>query len=145
MATPAEEAGSGHRRRAPRANRPGLCYAMGFVHDRLVTGRRFMCLTMIDPCSKEVSGIEVNVSVNGPRVCRILDRLFLTRPLPVMLIVDKVLSSGDRAQCVGGAAWGAPALPPAPVQNAFIESFNGKFRDKCLNEHWFVTLQEANS
>ena len=55
---------------------------MDFVHDRLVNGRRFKCLTMTDPCSKEVPVIEVDVSIGGERVCRILDRLFLSRPLP---------------------------------------------------------------
>ena len=60
----------------PRPTRPGLCYAIDFVHDRLVTGRRFKCLTMTDPCSKEVPVIEVDVSIGGARVCRVLDRCF---------------------------------------------------------------------
>ena len=67
---------------------PGRCYAMDFVHDRLVTGRRFKCLTMTDPYSKEVPVIEVDVSIGGERVCRILDRLFNTRPLPETVILD---------------------------------------------------------
>ena len=53
----------------PPPTRPGLCYAMDFVHDRLVTGQRFKCLTMTDPCSKEVPVIEVDVSIGGARVC----------------------------------------------------------------------------
>ena len=61
----------------PLPTEPGRCYAMDFVHDRLVNGRRFKCLTMTDPCSKEVPVIEVDVSIGGARVCRILDRLFL--------------------------------------------------------------------
>ena len=130
----------------PRPTRPGLCYAIDFVHDRLVTGRRFKCLTMTDPCSKEVPVIEVDVSIGGARVCRVLDRLFLTRPLPEALILD----NGPEFAGTALDAWAAQqgvALhfiqPGKPVQNAFIESFNGKFRDECLNEHWFVTLQEA--
>ena len=130
----------------PRPTRPGLCYAMDFVHDRLVTGRRFKCLTMIDPCSKEVPVIEVEVSIGGGRVCRILDRLFLTRPLPATLILD----NGPEFASTALDAWAAQhgvhlhfIQPGKPVQNAFIESFNGKFRDECLNEHWFLTLQEA--
>ena len=66
----------------PKPTQTGRCYAIDFVHDRLVTGRRFKCLTMTDPCSKEVPVIEVDVSIGGARVCRILDRLFATRPLP---------------------------------------------------------------
>ncbi len=75
----------------PRPTEPGRCYALDFVHDRLVTGRRYKCLTMTDPCSKEVPVIEVDVSIGGARVCRILDRVFLTRPLPETLILDNVL------------------------------------------------------
>ncbi len=130
----------------PRPTQPGRCYAMDFVHDRLVTGRRFKCLTMTDPCSKEVPVIEVEVSLGGARVCRILDRLFQTRPLPETLILD----NGPEFAGTALDAWAAQhgvrlhfIQPGKPVQNAFIESFNGKFRDECLNEHWFLTLQEA--
>jgi len=130
----------------PRSTRPGCCYAMDFVHDRLVTGRRFKCLTMTDLCSKEVPAIEVDVSIGGARVCRILDRLFMTRPLPDTLILD----NGPEFAGMALDAWATQhgvqlhfIQPGKPIQNAFIESFNGKFRDECLNEHWFLTLQEA--
>jgi len=119
---------------------------MDFVHDRLVTGRRFKCLTMTDLCSKEVPVIEVEVSIGGARVCRILDRLFLTRPLPAALILD----NGPEFSGTALGVWATQhrvrlhfIQPGKPVQNAFIESFNGKFRDECLNEHWFLSLQEA--
>jgi putative transposase len=130
----------------PRPTEPGRWYALDFVHDRLVTGRRYKCLTMTDPCSKEVPVIEVDVSIGGARVCRILDRLFLTRPLPEMLILD----NGPEFAGTALDAWAAQhgvhlhfIQPGKPIQNAFIESFNGKFRDECLNEHWFLTLREA--
>lgn len=130
----------------PTPTRPGVCYAMDFVHDRLVTGRRFKCLTMTDLCSKEVPVIEVDVSIGGARVCRILDQLFLTRPLPETLMLD----NGPEFAGTALDAWATQhgvhlhfIQPGKPVQNAFIESFNGKFRDECLNEHWFLTLQEA--
>ena len=130
----------------PKPTQPGRCYALDFVHDRLVTGRRFKCLTMSDLCSKEVPVIEVDVSIGGARVCRILDRLFATRPLPETLILD----NGPEFAGTALDAWAAQhgvhlhfIQPGKPVQNAFIESFNGKFRDECLNEHWFLTLQEA--
>jgi len=115
-------------------------------HKRRYGCRRFKCLTMTDPCSKEVPVIEVDVSIGGVRVCRILDRLFPTRPLPATLILD----NGSEFAGTALDAWAAQhgvALhfiqPGKPVQNAFIESFNGKFRDECLNEHWFLNLQEA--
>lgn len=130
----------------PTPTQPGRCYAMDFVHDRLVMGRRFKCLTMTDPCSKEVPVIAVDVSIGGARVCQILDQLFTTRPLPDTLILD----NGPEFAGTALDAWAVQhgvhlhfIQPGKPVQNAFIESFNGKFRDECLNEHWFLTLQEA--
>ncbi|MBS0178320.1 MAG: transposase family protein [Nitrospira sp.] len=72
----------------PKPTQPGRCYAMDFVHDRLVMGHRFNCLTMTDLYSREVLLIELDVSIGGPRVCRILDRLFNARPLPDTVILD---------------------------------------------------------
>ena len=119
---------------------------MDFVHDRLVSGRRFKCLTMTDLCSKEVPVIEVAVSIGGARVCRILDQLFATRPLPETVMLDNGPEFAGTALDAWAAQHGVQLhfiQPGKPVQNAFIESFNGKFRGECLNEHWFLTLQEA--
>ena len=130
----------------PMPTRPWLWYAMDFVHDRLANGRRFKCLTMSDPHSKEVPVIEVDGSIGGERVCRILDRVFARRPMPEVLMLD----NGPEFSGTALDAWAGQhgvtlhfIQPGKPVQNAFIESFNGKFRDECLNEHWFLTLQEA--
>jgi putative transposase len=123
-----------------------MCYAMDFVHDRLATGRRFKCLTMTDPYSKEVPVIEVDSSIGGERVCRILDRLFAERLLPDVFMLDNGPEFSGHALDAWAFQRGVTLhfiQPGKPVQNAFIESFNGKFRDECLNEHWFVTLQEA--
>lgn len=130
----------------PPPNQLGRCYAMDFVHDRLATGRRFKCLTMIDLCSKEVPVIEADNFIGGERVCRILDRLFTGRPLPETVILD----NGPEFSGMALDAWAGQhgvqlhfIQPGKPIQNAFIESFNGKFRDECLNEHWFLTVLEA--
>ncbi len=97
----------------PLPSEPGRCYAMDFVHDRLATGRRFKCLTMTDLCSKEVPVIEVEASIGGERVCRILDRLFIARPLPETVILDNGLEfSGTALDAWGRPAWGAAALHP---------------------------------
>ena len=95
----------------PRPSWPGLRYAIDFAHDRLVTGRRFKCLTMTDSCSKEVPVIEVYVLIGGVRVCWVLDRLFTTRPLP------ETLDPGQRSRILrngrgylGSPTWHAPAL-----------------------------------
>ena len=108
---------------------------MDFVHDRLATGRRFKCLTMTDLCSKEVPVIEVDVSIGGERVCRILDRLFVGRPLPETVILDNGPEFAGTALDAWAGQHGVQLhfiQPGKPVQNAFIESFNGKFRDECL-------------
>jgi len=130
----------------PPPNQLGRCYAMDFVHDRLATGRRFKCLMMIDLCSKEVPVIEADNFIGGERVCRILDRLFTGRPLPETVILD----NGPEFSGMALDAWAGQhgvqlhfIQPGKPIQNAFIESFNGKFRDECLNEHWFLTVLEA--
>jgi len=121
----------------PKPTQPGHCYAIDCVHDRLVSGRQFKCLTMIDLWSKEVPVIAVDVLIDGARVCRILDRLFTTRPLPDTLILD----NGPEFSGTALDAWAAQhgvhlhfMQLGKPVQNAFIESFNGTFRDEGLNE-----------
>ena len=82
----------------------------------------------------------------GKRVCCILDQLFIGPPLPETVILD----NGPEFSGTSLDAWAGQhgvqlhfIQPRKPVQNAFIESFNGKFRDECLNEHWFLTLQEV--
>lgn len=130
----------------PRPTGPGRCYAMDVVHARLATGRRFKGLPMPAPGSKEVPVIAVDSSIGGQRVCRILDRLFAKRPLPERLLLDTGPECASLAVDAWAAQHGVPRhfIPPGkPVQNAFIESFHGKFRDECLTEHWFVTWQEA--
>jgi len=119
---------------------------MDVVHDRLANGRRFKCLAMTDLCSKDMPVIEVDTSIGGERVCRILDRLFIGRPLPETMILD----NGPEFSGTALDAWASQhgvqlhfLQPGKPAQNAFIESFNGKFRDECLNAHWFLTIQEA--
>lgn len=130
----------------PLPDRPGKVFAMDFVHDRLAQGRRFKCLTMIDPCSKESPVIEVDFSITGERLCRILDRVFADRPMPETLVMDNGPEFSGRALDAWAFAKGVKLhfiQPGKPTQNAFCESFNGKFRDECLSDNWFLTLQEA--
>ena len=90
--------------------------------------------------------IEVDVSIGGARVCRILDRIFAERSLPEVLILDNGPEFAGHALDAWAFQRGVTLhfiQPGKPVQNAFVESFNGKFRDECLNEHWFVALLEA--
>jgi putative transposase len=130
----------------PKPERPGQVYAMDFVHDRLANGRRIKCLTIVDPLAKESPAIEVDTSIPGIRVCRVLDRIFAERPVPETLVVDNGPEFSGKALDEWAYRHGVKLHfidPGKPIQNAFCESFNGKFRDECLNEHWFLTLQEA--
>ena len=126
----AEEAHGRPPRRPAAAQRARALFAMDFVHGRLATGRRFKCLTMTDLCSKEVPVIEVDASIGGERVCRILDRLFTGRPL--VGDRDPGQRTGilrDGIGCVGRSDGVMLHViqPGKPVRNAFfIESFNGQ-------------------
>jgi putative transposase len=125
---------------------PNHAWSMDFVHDGLADGRRIRCLNVVDDCTKESIVIEVDTSISGERVTRVLDRIAGHRPLPRMIRVDH----GPEFTSLALDAWAhargvklAFIQPGKPTQNAYIESFNGRFRDECLNDHWFLTLYEA--
>lgn len=137
---------SGLRLEIQRPTRAGQCYAMDFVHDRLAAGRRFKVLTMVDPFTRECPALEVDTSINGLRVTQILDRIFDSRPLPETIIVDNGPEFSGKVLDEWAFRKGVKLhfiQPGKPVQNAFCESFNGKFRKEFLDAHWFTTLQEA--
>jgi putative transposase len=125
---------------------PNERWSMDFQHDLLATGQRVRTLNIVDDFSRECPAIEVDTSLPGVRVVRVLERLAETRGLPHEIILDngpemigKVLDqwawrNGVRLHFID---------PGKPTQNAFIESFNGRFRDECLNEHWFLDLADA--
>lgn len=125
---------------------PNHAWSMDFVHDGLADGRCLRCLNVVDDCTRESLAIEVDTSISGERVARVLDRIAEHRPLPQMIRVDH----GPEFTSLALDAWAhgrgvklAFIQPGKPTQNAYIESFNGRFRDECLNDHWFTTLYEA--
>lgn len=127
-------------------SQPNDTWSMDFVHDGLADGRRIRCLTIVDDYTKETLAIEVDTSLSGLRVARVLDRIALHRPLPRRLRVDH----GPEFTGLVMDAWAAQrgvklafTQPGKPTQNAYVESFNGKFRDECLNDNWFTSLREA--
>ena len=128
----------------PRA--PGERWSMDFQHDMLASGRRFRTLNIVDDFSRECPAIEVDNSLPGARVVRVLDRLAETCGLPQAIVLD----NGPEMRGLALDEWAyrngvrlAFIEPGKPVQNAFVESFNGRFRDECLNEHWFLDLKDA--
>jgi len=125
---------------------PNRRWSMDFQHDLLATGQRFRSLNIVDDFSRECPAIEVDTSLPGTRVVRVLDRLAETRGLPLEIVLD----NGPEMICKALDEWAWRngvrlnfIEPGKPTQNAFIESFNGRFRDECLNENWFLDLDDA--
>ena len=121
-------------------------WSMDFVSDSLCNGRRFRILTVVDDLSKECPVLEADHSLTGQRVTRVLDRVSLTRGLPDVITVDNGPEFISKAVDAWAYANGVKLhfiQPGKPTQNAYIESFNGKFRDECLNEHVFTSLHDA--
>jgi len=121
-------------------------WAMDFMADNLSDGRRLKILTIVDEYSRECPAIEVDTSINGMRVTQILDRLAFFRGLPATLVVDNGPEFAGKDLDEWAYRRGVTLHfidPGKPVQNSYGESFNGRFRDECLNEHWFRTLNDA--
>jgi putative transposase len=125
---------------------PGERWSMDLVADSFSDGRRFRSLTIVDDFSRECPAIEVDTSISGARIVRVLKRLSESCNLPKIIVTDNGPEFTSRAMLV----WADESdvrlhfiEPGKPTQNAFIESFNGKFRDECLNENWFKNLEDA--
>jgi hypothetical protein len=119
---------------------------MDFVMDRFREGRRFRVFTLVDDFSRECLATYADTSISGVRVVRLLEELRATRGLPQTLVSDNGPEFTGRAMLTWAQHRGVtPHLidPGKPTQNAFIESFNGSFRDECLNTSWFTSLEDA--
>ena len=123
-------------------------WSMDFVSDSLVSGRRIKCLTVADDFSHECVDIATDFGISGQYVTRLLDRAAIFRGYPKAVRTDNGPEFTSRAFMGWTQAHGIRHLliqPGKPMQNGYIESFNGKFRDECLNEHWFETLSQARA
>jgi putative transposase len=143
-----------HRRRIrwsgavvkPAVSQPNERWSMDFVSDCVSTGRVIRMLTIVDDCTRECPAIEVDTSLGGLRVRRVLDRIASERGLPEAIVLDNGPEFRGRAL----AAWSEERgvrlefiQPGKPAQNAYVESFNGRLRDECLNANWFTSLSDA--
>jgi putative transposase len=132
-------------RQAPEA--ANQLWSMDFVSDTLAGGRRLRALTVLDEWSRESLAIEVDASLTGARVTRVLQRLRVIRGgLPPVIQTDNGPEFTSRALDRWAYECGVRIQfiePGKPIQNAFIESFNGRLRDECLNEQVFVSLDDA--
>ncbi len=121
-------------------------WSLDFMSDSLYTGRRFRALNIGDDYSRENRGILVDFSISGERMSRYLDELAEVEGYPEELVMDNGPECTSKAMFLWSQRTGVKLefiQPGKPMQNGFIESFNGKFRDECLNEHWFTSLEEA--
>ena len=137
------------RQRVPQrqAMRPNDCWSADFVSDKLADGRSIRILTVIDQFTRECVWLEADRSMNGPKVVVALTRASSERgTAPRSITLDNGSEFAGRAMEAWAIATGVQLCfirPGRPVENGFIESFNGRLRDECLNVEWFPTLDHA--
>lgn len=134
--------------RVPMAlpTRANQMWTMDFTRDSLASGRKFRTLNLMDGYTREALWIEVDTSLPGLRVVQVLEWVVQERGLPEAIQVDNGPEFISRVVDQWAYANGVALHfidPGKPVQNAFIESFNGKFRDECLNQDWHTSLEDA--
>lgn len=128
---------------------PNERWSMDFVSDALANGRRLRVFNVVDDCTREALVMEVDISISGQRVARLLDEHAAIRgAYPHSIVCDNGPEFISHALDQWADEHGVKLefiQPGKPVQNCFIESFNGRFRDECLNENWFVSLDDART
>ncbi len=130
----------------PQATKPNERWAMDFMTDSLYDGRRFRVLTLVDTVTRECPAIEVGQSLTGQRVVTVLNRLRVARGLPNVIAVDngpEFISKALDAWAHEHGVQLAFSRPGTPTDNAYIEAFNGRLREECLNQHWFASIDDA--
>jgi putative transposase len=120
---------------------------MDFMGDSLADGRTFRTFNLVDDFSREAPTIVVDQSLPGERITRELDAVVAERGVPDMIVIDNGPEFAGKALDAWAYRHGVKLhfiRPGKPTENAYIESFKGKFRDQCLNEHWFVGLDQQH-
>jgi transposase InsO family protein len=129
-----------------RPGGPNQVWSMDFVFDRVAGGRTIKCLVIVDDATHEAVAIEAQQSMGGNHLTRILDAICSRRGRPAVIRTDNGPEFIGKAM-LNWAYRNNVALkliePGKPNQNAYVESFNGRLRDECLNEHWFISLAHA--
>jgi len=135
--------------RQPMAGMPARaneCWAMDFVSDQLYDGKRFRNLTLIDVFTRECLDIYSDKSITGEKVVSVLDDIIAVRGRPEKIKVDngpEFISNALDAWAYFGKVDLDFSRPGKPTDNPHIESFNGTFRNECLNANWFMSLEDA--
>lgn len=126
--------------------RPNQRWSMDFISDALADGRKFRCFTLGDDFTRESPAIETAFSLTGEQVVVVLERVGAERGFPEAIVCDNGPEFTSQALDQWADERGVHLHfiePGKPVQNAFAESFNGRLRDECLNDNWFVSLPDA--
>jgi putative transposase len=121
-------------------------WSMDFVTDSIVTGRRFRALVVVDDYSRECPVIEVDTSLGGRRVVGVLEKLAEMRGLPEVITSDNGPEFTSKVLDEWAYRCGVKLnfiRPGKPIENAYAESFIGSLRDECLNENWFISMNQA--
>jgi putative transposase len=131
--------------------RPGAAnevWSMDFLFDRIASGRTIKCLVIVDDATHESVAIVAEHSMGGEHLIRVLDQICDQRGRPSVIRTD----NGPEFCGTAMLTWAhrnditlRPIEPGKPNQNAYVESFNGRLRDECLNEHWFTSLEHART
>nr|WP_186017013.1 IS3 family transposase [Burkholderia gladioli] len=128
--------------------KPNDAWSMDFVADQLADGSKFRTLTVVDVFTKEALAIEVGQRLKGEHVVSALNRIVARRGAPRHVFVDNGSEFSGRLLDMWAYHHQAKidfSRPGKPTDNCHIETFNGSFRDECLNLHWFETLGEAKA
>ena len=145
---PRRHVSAAQRDRQPAALAPNELWSMDFVSDALFDGRRLRALTVVDAYTREALAIDVDQGIKGEQVVEAMDRIASIRGTPRAIRVDNgpefISKALDRWAYENGVTLDF-SRPGKPTDNAFVESFNGRFRDECLNTHWFLSLADARS
>jgi len=134
------------RQARPAVQSKNECWSMDFVADQLVDGRRLRVLTIVDNFTRESMGLHAAQNIKGDDVVSVLDRIIADSGKPVRIQVDNGSEFTSRSMDLWAYLNKVKldfSRPGKPTDNAFIESFNGKFRAECLNENWFLSLADA--
>ena len=139
---------AGERQPLVRPVAANQVWSMDFVFDRTAEGRVIKCLVIVDDATHEAVAIEVERAISGIGVTRVLDRLAQSRGTPQVIRTDNGKEFCGKAMVMWAYERGVQLRliqPGKPNQNAYVESFNGRLRDECLNEHWFTNLLHART
>jgi transposase InsO family protein len=138
----------GERQPLARPGNANEVWSMDFVFDRSAEGRSIKCLTIVDDATHESVAVVPERAIGGEMLTRILDGLAVSRGLPRVIRTDNGKEFCGRAMLTWAHTRQVKLTliePGKPNQNAYIESFNGRLRDECLNEHWFLNLAHAKT